>query len=251
MFHINTDDNENGWFPPINSSGKIHVNARGWTSYAQDSKPTCNQAEHFLWFLDKYVSHVVGNHYFLQWSKLNRRKTFLDKVTASDIAYTILVYENTKEVWEEDLQIKARYKTNEERRNAATHHKKTKYHVVKGKHLKRFGNGWTDDGWEYYKKLLMIFKELKSSDVWNIPQEHWKLYQKKHYTRDDNQVEELRKPEEEYEASDNNDWQIEMPDGDKIDDIEEACVDDDFTPPRLDKGYVAKWGFQREQGVIL
>jgi hypothetical protein len=33
-------------------------------------------------------------------------KTFLDKVTASDIAYTILVYENTKEVWEEDLQIR-------------------------------------------------------------------------------------------------------------------------------------------------
>ena len=72
-------------------------------------KTTYDQAEHFLWFLDKYVSHAVGNHYFLQWSKLNRSKTFLDKVTASDIAYTILVYENTKEVWEEDLQIKASY----------------------------------------------------------------------------------------------------------------------------------------------
>ncbi len=44
-------------------------------------------------------------------------------MTASDIAYTILVYENTKEVWEEDLQIKARYKTDKERHNA-THHKK-------------------------------------------------------------------------------------------------------------------------------
>jgi hypothetical protein len=98
VFHINTDDNENGWFPPSNSSGKIYVNARGWTSNPQDSKPTYDQAEHFLRFLDKYVSHAVGNHYFLQWSKLNRSKTFLDKVTASDIAYTILVYENTKEM---------------------------------------------------------------------------------------------------------------------------------------------------------
>jgi hypothetical protein len=61
------------------------------------------QAEHFLWFLDKYVSHAVGNHYFLQLSKLNRGNTFLDKVTASDIAYTILVFKNTKEVWKEDL----------------------------------------------------------------------------------------------------------------------------------------------------
>jgi hypothetical protein len=95
VFHINTDDNENGWVPPSNSSGKIYVNARGWTSYHQDSKPTYDQAEHLLRFLDKYVSHAVGNHYFLQWSKSNRSKTFLNKVTALDIAYTILVYENT------------------------------------------------------------------------------------------------------------------------------------------------------------
>ncbi len=127
-------------------------------------KPTYDQAEHFLQFLDKYVSHAVGNHYFLQWSKSNRSKTFLDKVTASDIAYTILVNENTKEVWEEEVQIKAWYKNDEERHNAM-HHKKPKYHVGRGKHLKRFGNGWTDNGQEYYKDFLMIFKELKSSNV--------------------------------------------------------------------------------------
>jgi hypothetical protein len=121
VFYINTDDNDNGWFPPSNISGKFYVNARGWTGYHQDSKPTYEQAEHFLWFLDKYVSHAVGNHYFLQWSKLNRSKSFLDKVTASDIANTILVYENNKEVWEEDLKIKASYKTDEERRNAMHH----------------------------------------------------------------------------------------------------------------------------------
>ncbi len=78
----------------------------------------------------------------------------------------------------------------------------------------------------------MIFKELKTSDVWNILQDHWKLYQKTHYARDDNQVEEFREPEEEYEASDKDDWQIEMPDGDEIDDIEEACVYEDSPPPR-------------------
>jgi hypothetical protein len=45
-------------------------------------------------------------------------------VTASDIVYTILVYENTKEVWEEDVQIKTSYKNDEERHNAT--HKKNK-----------------------------------------------------------------------------------------------------------------------------
>ncbi len=102
----------------------------------------------------------------------------------------------------------------------------------RGKYLKRFGNGWTDNGQEYYQELLRIFKQLKSSDVWNTLQGHQKLYQKKHHARDDNQVEELREPEEECEASDKDDWQIEMPDRDQIGDIEEACVDDDSPPPR-------------------
>jgi hypothetical protein len=122
VFYINIDDKENGKFSPSDNSGKIYVNERRWTSNPQDSTPTYDQAEHFLWFLDKYVSHAVGNHYFLQWRKFNRSKTFLDKVTASDIAYTILVYKNTKEVWEEDLQIKASSRTDEERQNAM-HHK--------------------------------------------------------------------------------------------------------------------------------
>ncbi len=98
VFHINADDNKNGWFSTSNSSGKIYVNARGQTSHPQESKPTYDQAEHFLQFLDKYISRAVGNHYFLQWSKSNRSKTFLDKVTASDIAYTILVYEHQRSV---------------------------------------------------------------------------------------------------------------------------------------------------------
>jgi hypothetical protein len=66
VFHIKTDDKENKLFPPSDNSGKIYVNARGWTSNPQDSKPTYDQAEHFLQFLYKYVSHAVGNHYFLQ-----------------------------------------------------------------------------------------------------------------------------------------------------------------------------------------
>ncbi len=39
-------------------------------------------------------------------------------------------------------------------------------------------------------------------------------------------------PEEEWDASDKDDWQIDMSDGDEIDDVEEASVDDDSPPPR-------------------
>jgi hypothetical protein len=86
-------------------------------------------------------------------------------------------------------------------------------------------------GQESHQDLLRISKELKSSYVWNTLQDHWKLYQKKHYTRDDNQVEEIMEPEEECEASDKDDWQIDMPDGDEIDDVEEASLDTDSPPP--------------------
>jgi hypothetical protein len=51
VFHINTDDKENGWFPPSDNSGKSYVNARGWTSDPRDSNPTYDQAEHFLQLL--------------------------------------------------------------------------------------------------------------------------------------------------------------------------------------------------------
>jgi hypothetical protein len=93
----------------------------------QNLHMTYDQAEHFMQFLEKYVSHAVGNHYFLQWSKSNRS----NNMTAPDIAYTVLVYEITKEVWEEDLQIKANSMTDEERCNAM-HHKNPNYHVGRG-----------------------------------------------------------------------------------------------------------------------
>ncbi len=76
----------------------------------------------------------------MQWSKSNRTKTFLDKVTASDISYKILVYENSKEVWEEELQMRVNSKTEDERKKA-TRKLKPKYHEGRGKRLQRFGDG--------------------------------------------------------------------------------------------------------------
>ncbi len=66
MFYINTYDKEIGWCPPRDNGGKIYVNSRGWTSDDQESKPMYDHAEHFLRFIDKYVSRAAGNHYFLQ-----------------------------------------------------------------------------------------------------------------------------------------------------------------------------------------
>ncbi len=91
------------------------MTVRRWTTDPQHAQPTDKDMEDFMRFLDKYVSHAVGNHYFMQWSKSNRMKTFLDKVAVSDIAYTILVYKNSNKEWKEELQIRAISRTDDER----------------------------------------------------------------------------------------------------------------------------------------
>ena len=56
-----------------------------------------------------------------RWSKSNRYKTILDKTTALDIAYMILVYEYSKEVWEEELEIRGSTMPDYEKRTAIRH----------------------------------------------------------------------------------------------------------------------------------
>lgn len=208
------------------------MTVRKWTTDLQHAQPTDDYLEDFMRFLDKYVSHAVGNHHFMQWSKSNRTKTFLDKVTASDIAYTILVYENSKEVWKEELQIRATSRTDDERRTA-TRVKKPRYHEGRGKRLKRYGDGWTEDGREYYQLLLGIFKNLKSSDAWNTLQDYWKMYQKKHYNKgNDVQDVEGGVHDKECDESDEEDWRIDVEDNVECDEIDDALSDNNDEPMR-------------------
>ncbi len=82
-------------------------------------------------------------------------------MTASDIPYTILVYENTKEVWEEDLKIKASYKTDDERRNVR-HHKKIEVWCRKGKASQKVWQ-WLDRQWT--RVLPRIAHDLQETQV--------------------------------------------------------------------------------------
>ncbi len=43
------------------------------------------------------------------------------------------------------------------------------------------------------------------------------------------------------------DWQIDVPDGNEIDDIEEACVDDDSPPPRNRQVKLLNRGFKENK----
>ena len=214
--HIHADDKKNGWCPPTDKRGRIFVNVRALAKEPQDIAPSYDKTEHFLRFIDKYVSRAIGNYQIAKWTRANKDKTLMDKVTASDIAYSIIVYENMKEVWEEEILIKASDKTDEEKRNTVRQ-RKQKYHEGRGKRLKRYADGWTEDGRYYYRDLLWTFKDLKIHPVWTRLSEHWMTYQLKHYgkqnqntTQDGNDVEDKSGVESEEE-----DWRIDLEDDNK------------------------------------
>ncbi len=81
----------------IISGGKIFMNVREWPQQGSFI-PSYDEAELFPIFIDNYVKLVVGGHFIAKWMKMNHNKTLLDKLPSSDIAYTILICENSKEV---------------------------------------------------------------------------------------------------------------------------------------------------------
>ena len=118
--------------------------------------------------------------------------------------------------------------------NLRTIEKKPRYHEGRGKRLKRYGDGWTDDGREYYQQLLGNFKILKNSNVWNTLQNYWKLYQKKQYNKgNDNQDDDIGGPDEECDESDEEDWRMEVEDNIECNGSDDIILsDNEDEPPR-------------------
>jgi hypothetical protein len=173
----------------------------------------------------------VGHHTFARWKKSHQTKTLLDKISASDIAYTILVYENSKEVWEEEIMIKAQDKTEEEEKKAEQR-QTPKYHEERGTRLKRYGDGWTEEGRKYYQELLKTFQDLKSSVFWDVSlQGYWNEYQVKHHGRTrvdyDNTESDIDEDEDEPEEN----WKVEADESES--DIDAGDVSDEEDERRI------------------
>ena len=105
----------------------------------------------FLTFMDFYVSKLAGARELKSWSVKNPGKTLLDKMTASDIAYAILVYENGIDVWMERFKKK---QMNTQQQSQAVQSATLKYHHPVGTKLKAYHDGWTQVGRDYYYSLL-------------------------------------------------------------------------------------------------
>ena len=164
------------------TNGQVLPSVRKWAK-AKVIKLGYKAAESFLYFLDKYSTVMVGSaRAMTKYYKNNHGKSLLDRLTASDIAYSILVYESACDVWEEEIIKSETCETREEKKafpNEAT----LKHHVKRGTRIVLFQDGWKKEGGEYFISLCHTFDELKKLDkIWGQVQNHWETYTRKYHT---------------------------------------------------------------------
>jgi hypothetical protein len=136
------------------------------------------------------------------------------------------VYENSKDVWEEELIIKARAKTDEERKNAERRHN-PRYHERRGKRLKRYGCGWMEEGRMYYKELLTTFQDLKSSEFWNESlQGYWSKTQIRNYGKTSVDYNKKETDIDEDSDDEEEDWKVKAEESDSEIDKDEMSDSD-------------------------
>ncbi len=81
--------------------------------------------------------------------------------------------------------------------------------------------------------MLGIFKNLKSSAVWNTLQDYWKMYQKKQCNKgNDIQDDEEGGHHKECVESDKEDWRIDVENNVECDGIDDTLSDNEDEPQR-------------------
>lgn len=156
----------------LTETGELFGDLFTRSDWSCEEQPEC--LRDLIYFIDHYATKVVGVRGMARFHKDHPDKTVLDKLTMSDIAYAILIYENTVDVWDEITYNKEKSAHDEERTGATQ-----KYHIDKGSRLPTFSSGWTDDGVQYMKDLEDNLKGLRENDdFWNRLVEDWRSYAK-------------------------------------------------------------------------
>ena len=141
--------------------------------------PTYEDLKGFLHFLDKYVSHVVGSRGLAKFYRMYPSCVILDKLTDSDIAYAILVYENGFDVWTEDAKVCLMSSADKEV------YEKTavqKYHVKKGTKLRVYMDGWLLEGRVHHDNMKVSVQKLQmETQFWDNLRGYWRIYAKENH----------------------------------------------------------------------
>ena len=121
-------------------------------------------------FIAKFVIKIYGISAFRKFCMERKGKSFMDKITPSDIAFTLAVIENGREVWEQEYHMKhateeelEKYKNPQLEEDESLRQKYIKKYpkFTSGKKQKRMylQSCWNDEGMKYYKDALKVWTE--------------------------------------------------------------------------------------------
>jgi hypothetical protein len=117
---------------------------------------------------------VGGARSMAKYLKNHNRNTLLDRLTPSDIAYSILLYESAHDMWQEEINKCETCLTIQEKKEFQ-HTASLKHHVKQETKIALFQDGWMQEGRAYFSFLCQVFDELKNSNkIWSLLQDHWK-----------------------------------------------------------------------------
>ncbi len=106
---------------------------------------------------------VGGARSMTKYYKNHNGNTLLESLTLSNIAYSVLVYENSYGMWKEEI-LKCETCQTIEEKQAFQHTALMKYHVKQGTKIALFQDGWTQEGRVYFSSLCQVFDALKKSN---------------------------------------------------------------------------------------
>ena len=136
-------------------------------------------------------------------------KTLLHKLTPADVAYATLAYETKSAVWTEDLVNK--------RDGSSLQDAVQKYHKPKRARVKKYQDGWTDEGRAYYKLLTTEYKRFwDNKPVHATLTMHWRQYKSEHHESSfKRKASEVDKGDSEDEGIDESEDEIDLSDEDE------------------------------------
>lgn len=162
----------------------------------QDSSAAENQLYNLIYY---YASEVYGRNAIKLWLKANQDKSVLDKMTPSDLAFALLVFENYHPKWVAEIQDEREQEKNLHLQQQDADHRDDEEVGRNGRKKKKrkvltagmtlqytedpkkkkvyLGNGWKPEGMERYEELQMLFYNLMANgEAWQNCKDGFDLY---------------------------------------------------------------------------
>lgn len=162
-----------------------------WNDLVHDESALL-QLHEFIYY---YASECVGRNTIKEWLRANQDKSLLDKLTANDLAFTMLVYENYHPKWAHEIIVEREGNQGAEdggaadtlfsvrqTQNAGQKRKRyagptLKYTTTHSKKNAYLGNGWTPEAFHRLRCLENLFDGLMSHDeAWTSSKKAWEAF---------------------------------------------------------------------------